>query len=72
MTLTVNGKEFGNKLNMDNWARAENGDFAKGWTKTYAWPALNKGTNTIKISCEQGNSCDVNFDQLSLEAGWKS
>ncbi|WP_055691699.1 hypothetical protein [Streptomyces prasinus] len=69
MTLTVNGKEFGNKLNMDNWARAENGDFAKGWTKTYAWPALNKGTNTISVSCADGDKCNVLLDQLWLKEG---
>lgn len=69
MTLTVNGKEFGNKLNMDNFARAENGDFAKGWTKTFAWPTLNKGTNTISVSCADGDKCNVLLDQLWLKEG---
>jgi hypothetical protein len=69
MTLTVNGKPFGSKLNLGNFARAEEGDFTKGWTKTYAWPSLNKGTNTISISCQDGDKCDVLLDQLSLKAG---
>lgn len=69
MTLTVNGREFGSKLNMDNFARAEDGDFEKGWTQTFAWPTLNKGTNTISVSCADGDECDVLLDQMSLKEG---
>ncbi|MBL3667437.1 carbohydrate-binding protein [Streptomyces sp. M2CJ-2] len=69
MTLTVNGKEFGNKLNMDNFAHAKDGDFSKGWTKTFAWPTLNKGTNTISVSCNDGDKCNVLLDQLWLKEG---
>lgn len=71
-TLTINGTAQTRPLNLRNFAHAPEGDYAKGWTNTWANITLNKGTNTIKISCEQGNSCDANFDQLSLEAGWKS
>ncbi|WP_399886290.1 carbohydrate-binding protein [Streptomyces sp. BBFR51] len=69
MTLSVNGKEFGSKLNLGNFAHAEDGDFAKGWTKTYAWPTLNKGTNTISLSCADGDKCNVLLDQFSLKKG---
>ncbi|MFE6092202.1 carbohydrate-binding protein [Streptomyces massasporeus] len=69
MTLTVNGKPFGSKLNMGNFTHAKDGDFAKGWTKTYAWPTLNKGTNTITVSCAEGDKCNVLLDQLWLKAG---
>ncbi|WP_405881465.1 carbohydrate-binding protein [Streptomyces sp. NBC_01136] len=69
MTLTVNGKVFGRKLNMSNFAKAAGGDYAKGWTKTYAWPTLTKGTNTITISCGDGDQCDALLDQLSLKLG---
>ncbi|GGQ24439.1 carbohydrate-binding protein [Streptomyces griseomycini] len=69
MTLTVNGKPFGSKLNMDNFARAEGGDFSKGWTQTYAWPTLNKGTNTISLSCADGDKCNVLVDQMWLKEG---
>ncbi|MGW0612705.1 carbohydrate-binding protein [Streptomyces sp. NPDC002788] len=69
MTLTVNGKPFGNKLNMGNFTHTSDGDFAKGWTETYAWPTLNKGTNTISVSCEDGDKCNVLLDQLWLKAG---
>ncbi len=69
MTLTVNGKEFGSKLNLGNFAGAKDGDFAKGWTKTYAWPTLSKGTNTITLSCADGDKCNVLLDQFSLKKG---
>ncbi|MFM9368198.1 carbohydrate-binding protein [Streptomyces sp. Da 82-17] len=70
-TLTVNGKQQDRKLNMSNFAGAEEGDWAKGWTNTWANIQLTKGTNTIKISCESGDQCDAYLDQLSLSAGWR-
>lgn len=69
-TLTVNGKVSTRPVNLKNWAGAPEGDYEKGWTKTYNYIQLNKGTNTIKISCEEGNQCDANLDQLWLEKGW--
>ncbi|MFJ4816280.1 carbohydrate-binding protein [Streptomyces sp. NPDC088801] len=69
MTLTVNGKPFGDKLNLSNFTHTSDGDFTKGWTKTYAWPTLSKGTNTITVSCAEGDKCNVLLDQLWLKAG---
>ncbi|MEU6380908.1 carbohydrate-binding protein [Streptomyces sp. NPDC046909] len=69
MTLTVNGKVFGTKLNLGNFAKAAEGDYTKGWTQTYSWPTLNQGTNTISISCQAGDQCDVLLDHLRLKAG---
>ncbi|MGW1557541.1 carbohydrate-binding protein [Streptomyces sp. NPDC002144] len=69
MTLSVNGKTFGSKLNLGNFAHAKDGDFAHGWTKTYAWPSLKQGTNTITLSCQAGDKCNVLLDQLWLKAG---
>ncbi|MFE6333292.1 carbohydrate-binding protein [Streptomyces sp. NPDC057798] len=69
MTLTVNGKPFGSKLNLGNFTRTKGGDFSKGWTQTYAWPTLNKGTNTIAISCGDGDKCNVLLDQLWIKEG---
>ncbi|MBZ3907965.1 CBM35 domain-containing protein [Streptomyces griseiscabiei] len=70
-TLSINGTAQTRPLNLDNFAKAPEGDYEKGWTNTYASIQLNKGSNEVKISCEDGNSCDVNFDQLYLEKGWK-
>ncbi|GAB2960821.1 MULTISPECIES: CBM35 domain-containing protein [Streptomyces] len=71
-TLSVNGTAQTRPLNLSNFSRGPEGDYEKGWTNTFALVQLNKGTNEVKISCEQGNSCDVNFDQMYLEKGWKS
>ncbi|MEU5598911.1 CBM35 domain-containing protein [Streptomyces sp. NPDC020298] len=70
-TITVNGKAQDRPLNLANFAKAPEGDYEKGWTNTWGNIILNKGANTIKISCEQGNNCDVNFDQLWLKSGWR-
>ncbi|MEU6224641.1 CBM35 domain-containing protein [Streptomyces sp. NPDC047042] len=69
-TLTLNGTASTSPVGMKNYAKAAEGDYAKGWTQTYNYVELNKGTNTIKISCEQGNQCDANIDQLWLVKGW--
>jgi hypothetical protein len=69
-TLTVNGTPASTPVDLKNWANAPEGDYEKGWTKTYNWIQLNKGTNTIKVSCEQGNQCDALIDQLWLVKGW--
>ncbi|MFJ8083423.1 carbohydrate-binding protein [Streptomyces sp. NPDC096205] len=69
MTLFVNGKEFGTKLSMKNYAGAPAGDFSKGWTTTYAYPTLSKGTNTLTITCGTGDKCDVLLDRLRVKQG---
>ncbi|MCX5376868.1 CBM35 domain-containing protein [Streptomyces sp. NBC_00091] len=68
-TLTVNGQSPTQSLNLANFAKAEAGAWDKGWTRTYAWINLKKGSNTMKISCEAGNQCEVIFDQLGLAQG---
>ncbi|MFI8533820.1 CBM35 domain-containing protein [Streptomyces aquilus] len=69
-TLSINGTASTTPVGMDNYAKAAEGDYAKGWTQTYNWVQLNKGSNTIKLSCEQGNQCDALLDQLWLVKGW--
>ncbi|TSB21459.1 carbohydrate-binding protein [Streptomyces benahoarensis] len=66
LTLTVNDKRDPRPLNMGNFANAEEGAWDK-WTSTWQRVPLNKGTNTVTLSCEDGNKCDVNIDQLWLE-----
>ncbi|MER5760913.1 carbohydrate-binding protein [Streptomyces sp. NPDC002082] len=67
MTLTINGEPQSRAINMKNFAKAGEGDWAKGWTNTYSYVNLKQGTNTIKISCESGNSCEAVIDQFVLE-----
>ncbi|OEU86709.1 hypothetical protein DB35_23905 [Streptomyces abyssalis] len=68
-TLSVNGKPRSQPLNMSNFGGAEEGDWEKGWTRTYAYVDLKQGSNTFKISCEDGNNCEFNLDQVWLKAG---
>jgi hypothetical protein len=68
-TLTVNGQAQSAPLNMKNFGGAKQGDWANGWTKTFAWVSLKKGQNNIKVSCEQGNQCNFNLDQVWLKTG---
>ncbi|MGW4286014.1 CBM35 domain-containing protein [Streptomyces sp. NPDC004673] len=70
-TLTINGTSQNRPLNMSNFAHAPAGDWERGWTHTWANLDLQKGSNTISISCGNGNQCDVNLDQFSLEKGWR-
>jgi hypothetical protein len=67
-SLTVNA-EAPRSINMTNFAHAPEGDLEKGWTTTYAYVNLTKGSNTLMISCNEGDQCDANLDQLSLKAG---
>lgn len=68
-TLAVNGKPNGSPLSMRNFANSPKGDWEKGWQTTWGPVTLNKGTNTIKLSCEAGNKCQVNIDQLWIQEG---
>ncbi|MFD8672363.1 CBM35 domain-containing protein [Streptomyces seoulensis] len=70
-TLTINGTSQNRPLNMSNFAHAPEGDWERGWTHTWANLQLQKGSNTISISCGSGNQCDVNLDQFWLEKGWR-
>ncbi|WP_330239956.1 carbohydrate-binding protein [Streptomyces sp. NBC_00525] len=70
-SLTVNS-EAPRGINMKNYANAPEGDLEKGWTTTYAYVNLVKGSNTLMISCNEGDQCDANLDQLSLEAGHRT
>ncbi|MEU2507883.1 CBM35 domain-containing protein [Streptomyces sp. NPDC007863] len=67
-SLLVNNGEP-RSLNMSNFAKAAEGDWAKGWTNTYAYVNLNKGENSLKISCEAGDQCEAILDQVALKAG---
>ncbi|MFI6768706.1 CBM35 domain-containing protein [Streptomyces sp. NPDC050355] len=66
LTLNVNGKADSRPINLGNFAHAPEGAWDKGWTKTWSLVQLNQGTNTIKLSCESGNQCDANLDQIWL------
>ncbi|GAA1350457.1 CBM35 domain-containing protein [Streptomyces beijiangensis] len=66
-TLTVNGTARPASINMDNYSKSD--DPSKTWGTTYSWFDLKAGSNTIKVSCEAGDKCGVNLDQVTLKAG---
>lgn len=68
-TLAVNGKPNTSPLNMRNFAKSPQGDWEKGWQTTWGQVTLKEGTNTVKLSCESGNKCQVNIDKLWLQKG---
>ncbi|MER7566000.1 carbohydrate-binding protein [Streptomyces sp. NPDC097941] len=61
-TMTVNGKPASRPLNMKNFG----GLPANGWQETWAQVSLTKGTNTIQLSCQQGNQCNALLDQFRV------
>jgi len=69
-TLSVNGTPSDRPVDLKNWTHAAAGDYEHGWTKTYNYIQLDQGTNTIQISCGQGNQCDALIDQVWLVKGW--
>ncbi|AZS73549.1 carbohydrate-binding protein [Streptomyces lydicus] len=66
LTLNVNGAADSRPIRLKNFAHAPEGAWDKGWTRSWSYVQLNKGTNTIKLSCESGNQCDVNLDKVWL------
>ena len=61
-TVTVNGKASSRPLNMKNFG----GLPANEWQRTWAQVSLTKGTNTIQLSCQQGNQCNALLDQFQV------
>ncbi|MFI1205143.1 carbohydrate-binding protein [Streptomyces sp. BHT-5-2] len=67
LTLTINGQALTRPISLHNFAHAPEGAWDKGWTRSWSLIQLNKGTNTVKLSCENGNQCEVNLDQVWLD-----
>ncbi|MFI8854103.1 hypothetical protein [Streptomyces sp. 891-h] len=67
-SLAVNGKPESRPLRLKNFSHAEEGDWEKGWTNSYSYLQLDKGQNSVKISCDSG--CEANLDQVWLTKGW--
>ncbi|MFE7812590.1 carbohydrate-binding protein [Streptomyces sp. NPDC057433] len=65
-TLVVNGDPASRPLNMKNFGNVPKGDWEKGWQTTWANVNLNEGTNTVEVSCNEGNQCDAILDQFWL------
>ncbi|MEU6340044.1 carbohydrate-binding protein [Streptomyces sp. NPDC046977] len=68
-TITVNGSKQARPISLKNFANAKPGDYEHGWTNSFSYIALNKGENTVTLSCEAGNQCNFYLDRMWLEAG---
>ncbi|UGY92116.1 carbohydrate-binding protein [Streptomyces gobiensis] len=66
MGLWVNDAQRPQNLNFTNFAKAEEGDWEKGWTYTYGQVNVHEGANTFRISCGKGDACDVAIDRVWL------
>ncbi|MFE3719101.1 CBM35 domain-containing protein [Streptomyces cyaneofuscatus] len=65
-TLTVNGKKNTQPIGLKNFINSSDTALEKNWQTTWAPVDLKKGENEIKISCEDGNQCDVLLDWLEV------
>lgn len=68
-TTVVNGKPQSYKPDLKNYGKE--GDW-NAWYRSYVSLQLDQGTNTVAITCGQGDACHFNLDQLALlEEGQK-
>lgn len=65
-TVTVNGKANTNPMNLKNFIGSSDPNLEKNWQTTWSQVTLEKGKNTIMLSCEQGNQCDVILDWVKI------
>lgn len=61
-TLVVNGKP--QSINLGNFAKQD--DWAKAWTRSWGAVRLDKGENTIDLTCGSGENCAFNVDQVAI------
>ncbi|MFL4905190.1 CBM35 domain-containing protein [Streptomyces sp. MMS24-I2-30] len=71
-TTVVNGKALSYKPDLQNYGKE--GDW-NAWYRSYVSVQLDKGTNTVAVTCGQGDACHFNLDQLALlqegqKPGW--
>lgn len=68
LTISANGKGDTRAIRLHNFGGLKEGEW-EGWQTTWSNVKLNKGTNTIKLSCEPGNKCDAHLDQVWVTPG---
>ncbi|WP_424889704.1 carbohydrate-binding protein [Streptomyces sp. XH2] len=69
LSVTTNGDKSGFPIKMKNYGNAKPGEWVNFWVNSWTQVTLKPGKNTIKMSCEPGNKCDVHIDQVWLQAG---
>ncbi|MGW2599882.1 carbohydrate-binding protein [Streptomyces klenkii] len=69
LSVTTNGDKSDRPIGMKNYGNAKPGEWVNFWVNTWSLVTLKEGKNTIKLSCEPGNKCDVHIDQVWLQPG---
>ncbi|MFI1965823.1 carbohydrate-binding protein [Streptomyces pathocidini] len=68
-TLVLNSKVREAPTQLKNYAMAKEGAWDKGWTRSFAYVELNKGTNTIEFYSMTDNQTQYALDQVWLKEG---
>ena len=68
-TISVNGSAESRSMNLKNYSKAASGDYEKGWTNSWSVISLQKGENTVSISCGSSDKCTFYLDQVWLTEG---
>ncbi|WP_431780986.1 carbohydrate-binding protein [Streptomyces chumphonensis] len=66
LSLQVNDAPKPQNVNFKNFAKGPKNDWEKSWTHTYGEVRVEEGTNTFRLTCAEGDSCDVAVDQVWL------
>ncbi|MBW1602615.1 hypothetical protein JJV70_10955 [Streptomyces sp. JJ66] len=66
LSLQVNDGAQPRNVNFKNFAHGPENDWEKSWTYTYAEVQVDQGQNTFRLSCGQGDQCDVAIDRVWL------
>ncbi|MEW2031617.1 carbohydrate-binding protein [Streptomyces roseifaciens] len=69
LSVATNGATASYPIKMKNFGNAKPGEWVNFWVNSWTQVTLKPGKNTIKMSCEQGNKCDVHIDQVWLQPG---
>lgn len=68
LTLAINGTPRTDPVNLKNYGNYTEWD--KAWSNhTYSWVDLEKGANTLSLTCMPNTNCGVNLDQVWLKQG---
>jgi hypothetical protein len=66
MGLWVNDARKPDPVDLKNHRNADKGDWENGWTYTWRLVTVQEGSNSFRISCAKGDSCDVAMDRVWL------
>ncbi|MCX2968854.1 MULTISPECIES: hypothetical protein [Streptomyces] len=66
LSLQVNDAAQPQNVNFKNFAHGPEGAWEKSWTYTYAEVRVDEGQNVFRLTCAEGDQCDVAVDRVWL------